>query len=109
MNMGRLILEVGDNWGDEPSSATGGDGSGRDLEDSPEPDFRARLEGRALLVVSKAPEKEPEVPSWSDIAGMPEAPRVWQLGPMQAMYLQVGPANGHLQPWKCLHPPSLGC
>ena len=49
VNMGRLILEAGDNWGDEPSSAGGGDGSGRDLEDSPEPDVRARLEGQALL------------------------------------------------------------
>ena len=59
-------------------------------------------------VVSEAPEKEPEVPSWSDIAGIPEAPQVWQLGPMQAVYLQVGPKNGHLQPQKCMYPPSLG-
>ena len=59
-------------------------------------------------VVSEAPEKGPEVPSWSDIAGMPEAPRVLQLGPMQDVYLQVGPENGHLQPRKCLYPPSLG-
>ena len=28
VNNGRLILEVGDSWGDEPSSARGGDGSG---------------------------------------------------------------------------------
>ena len=27
VNMGRLILEAGDSWGDEPSSAGGGDGS----------------------------------------------------------------------------------
>ena len=37
-------------------------------------------------VVSEAPEKGPEAPPWSDIAGMgaqkPEAPRVWQLGLM---------------------------
>ena len=46
--MGRLILEAGDNGGDEPSSG-GGDGSGRDLEDSPGLDVRARLEGEALL------------------------------------------------------------
>ena len=59
-------------------------------------------------VVSEAPKKGNEVPSWSDIAGMPEDPRVWQLGPMQAVYLQVGQENGDLQPWKCFHPPSLG-
>ena len=47
--MGRLILEIDESWGDEPSSAGGGDGSGRDLEDSPGPDVRAHLEGRALL------------------------------------------------------------
>ena len=47
--MGRLILEAGDNGGDEPSSAGGGDGSGRDLEDFFGPDVRASLEGGALL------------------------------------------------------------
>ena len=47
--MGRLILEAGDNGGDEPSSAGGGDGSGRDLEDSPGPDVQDCLEGGALL------------------------------------------------------------
>ena len=31
-------------------------------------------------VVSKALKKRTEVPSWSDIAGIPEAPQVWQLG-----------------------------
>ena len=63
-------------------------------------------------VVSKAPEKALEVPPWSNITGMRaqklEAPRVWQLGPMQAVSQKAGPENGHLQPWKCLHPPSLG-
>ena len=59
-------------------------------------------------VISEALEKGPEVPFLSDIVGMPEAPRVWQLGPMQAVYLQVDPTNGPLLPWKCLHPPSLG-
>ena len=49
MNIGRLILEADDNWGDEPLSAGGGDGSGLDLEDSLGPDVRARLEGGALL------------------------------------------------------------
>ena len=48
MNIGRLILEAGDNWGDEPWPARGGDGSSLDLEDSPGPDVRAYLEGRAL-------------------------------------------------------------
>ena len=47
VNIGRLILEAGDNWGDELSSARGGDGSGLDLEDSPGPDARARLGGGA--------------------------------------------------------------
>ena len=49
-NNGCLILEAGDKFGDELSSAAGeGDGSGLDDEDSPRPDVRARLEGRALL------------------------------------------------------------
>ena len=48
-NNGRLILEADDKWGDELSSAAvEGDGSGLDDEDSPGPDVRARLEGRAL-------------------------------------------------------------
>ena len=59
-------------------------------------------------VVSEAPEKGLEVPSWSDIAGIPEAPQVWQLGLMLAVCLQVGPENGHLKPRKCLDPPSQG-
>ena len=33
-------------------------------------------------VVSEALEKGPEVPSLSNIAGTPEAPQVWLLGPM---------------------------
>ena len=49
MNIGRLILEASDNWDGELSSAGGGDGSGRDLEDSPGPDVRVRLESGALL------------------------------------------------------------
>ena len=44
----RLILDVGDNWGGELSSAGEGDGSGLDLEDSPGPDVQACLEGGAL-------------------------------------------------------------
>ena len=48
MNIGHLILEASDNWDDELSSAGGGDSSGRDLEDSPGPDVRVRLEGGAL-------------------------------------------------------------
>ena len=50
MNNGRLILEAGDKWGNELSSAAvEGDGSCPDDEDSLGPDVRARLEGRALL------------------------------------------------------------
>ena len=50
-NNGRLILEAGNNWGDELSYAAAGDSddSGLDDEDYPGPDVRARLEGRALL------------------------------------------------------------
>ena len=48
LNIGRLILEAGDSWGDELSSVEGGDDLGLDLEDSPGPDVRARLEGGAL-------------------------------------------------------------
>ena len=83
--MGHLILEAGESWGDEPSLAGGGDGSGRDLEDSPGPDVQARLEGRALRVFSEALGKGLEVPSWSDNAGIPEAPLEWLLEPMQAV------------------------
>ena len=49
VNIGRLILEAGNRWGDELSSAGVGNGSGRDVEDSPGLDVQARLEGRALL------------------------------------------------------------
>ena len=63
-------------------------------------------------IISEAPEKGPEAPPWSNFVGMgaqkPETPRVWQLGSMQAVSLQAGSENGHLQPWKCLHPLSLG-
>ena len=67
MNMRGLIIEAGESWVDEPSSAGGGDGSGRDLEDSPESNVRARLEGGPFCVVSEAPGKGPEVPSSSSI------------------------------------------
>ena len=60
-------------------------------------------------VVSEVLEKGPEVPSWFDISGIPEAPQGRQLGPLQAVYLHVGPVNGHGQPWKCLGPPSPEC
>ena len=43
---------------------------------------------RPSCVVSDVLEKGLEVP---------------QLGPMQAMSLQTGPENEHLQPWKFLH------
>ena len=48
-NKGLLILEAGDNCGDEVASTTDGDGSGLEDKDSPGPEVRARLEGRALL------------------------------------------------------------
>ena len=74
VNNGRLILEAGDRWGDELSSTGEGDGSGRDDEDSPGPDVRARLEGRPSCVVSEASGKGPRVPSSFDTSGIPEAP-----------------------------------
>ena len=40
---------------------------------------------RPSYVVSKTLEKGPEVQSWSDNTGIPEAPQVWLRGPMQAM------------------------
>ena len=53
-------------------------------------------------VVSEVPGKGTEAPPWSDIVGMgaqkPEAPRVWELGPMQAVSQQAGPKNRNLQP-----------
>ena len=60
-------------------------------------------------VVSEATGKGPEVPSSSNISGIPKVPHGWQLGPMQAVYLHVGPENGHLQLLKCLDPPSPEC
>ena len=50
-NNGLLILEAGDNCGEDVVSAANvaGDGWGLDEDDSPGPDVRARLEGRALL------------------------------------------------------------
>ena len=57
--------------------------------------------------VSDALGKGPEVPLESDITGMgaqkPEPPLVQQHGPMQAVSLQAGLENEHLQPKKCLH------
>ena len=49
--MGLLILEAGDNCYEDVVSAADvtGDGGGRDEDDSPGPDVRARLEGQALL------------------------------------------------------------
>ena len=60
-------------------------------------------------IVSKAPGKGPEVPSSSDISGIPGAPQGRQLGPLQAAQLQAGPENGHGQSRKCLGPPSPEC
>ena len=52
-NSGLRILEAGDSCGDEVASAADvtGDGCGREDDDSPGPDVRARLEGRALLTL----------------------------------------------------------
>ena len=52
-NSGLRILEAGDSYGDEVASAADatGNGGGREEEDSPGPDVRARLEGRALLTL----------------------------------------------------------
>ena len=60
-------------------------------------------------VVSRAPGKGPEVLSSSDISGISEASQGRQLGPLQAVYLYVGPENGHGQPRKSLGPPSPEC
>ena len=51
-NMGLLIREAGDSCGDKVASV--GDTTGEDGlvdDDSPGPDVRARLEGRALLAL----------------------------------------------------------
>ena len=52
-NLGLLIHEAGDSCGDEVASATDatGDGGGLEEDDSPGPEVRARLEGRALLTI----------------------------------------------------------
>ena len=52
-NMGLLIREAGDSCGDEVASAADatGDGGGLEDDDSPGPEVRARLEGRALLAL----------------------------------------------------------
>ena len=45
MNKGLLILEAGENYGDEGASAANGDGSGLDDDDSPGPEVRAPFGG----------------------------------------------------------------
>ena len=52
-NMGLLIREAGNSCGDEVTSAADatGDGGGLEEDDSPGPELRARLEGRALLTL----------------------------------------------------------
>ena len=52
-NMGLLISEAGNSCGDEVASAADatGDGGGLEEDDSPGPEVRARLEGRALLTL----------------------------------------------------------
>ena len=52
-NMGLLIREAGDNCGEGISSAAAAtsDGGGLEDDDSPEPEVRALLEGRALLAL----------------------------------------------------------
>ena len=53
VKMGLLIREAGDSCGDEVVSAADvtGDDGGLDDDDSPGPEVRARLEGRALLAL----------------------------------------------------------
>ena len=52
-NMGLLIREAGDSCGDEVASVgdTTGEDGGLAEDDSPGPEVRARLEGRALLAL----------------------------------------------------------
>ena len=52
-NSGLRILEAGDSCGDEFASTVNvtGDGCGQEDDDSPGPDVRAHLEGRALLTL----------------------------------------------------------
>ena len=52
-NMGLLIREAGDSCGDDVASVgdATGDGGGLEDDDSPGPEVRARLEGRALLAL----------------------------------------------------------
>ena len=52
-NMGLLIREAGDSCGDEVVSVgdTTGEAGGIAEDDSPGPEVRARLEGRALLTL----------------------------------------------------------
>ena len=109
MNNGRLILEAGESWGNEPSSVRGGDGSGRDLEDSPGLMSGPAWRAEPSCVFFGTPGKGPEVPSSSDISGIPKAPQGRKLGPLQAMYMYVGSENGHVQPRKSLGPPSPEC
>ena len=52
-NMGLLIREAGDSCGDDisPAADVTGDDGGLDDDDSPGPEVRACLEGRALLAL----------------------------------------------------------
>ena len=95
-NNGLLILEVGDSCGGEVASTADvtGDGCGREDDDSPRPDVRARLEGRALQLSSWAQVMGPEVPSVSGNVGIPEAPQIRPQG--LVMVLESGPELGPL-------------
>ena len=68
MNMGRLILEADESWGDEPSSA-GEVAAPAEISKTP-PGLMSELASRAgpSRVVSEVVEKGPAVPSWYDIA-----------------------------------------
>ena len=69
-NLGTLIREAGESGGDEVASTADatGDGGGPAEHDWPEPEVRARLEGRALLTLLRGTGMGPEVPSESDNA-----------------------------------------
>ena len=95
-NSGLRILEAGDRCGDKVASTADvtGDGCGREDDDSPGPDVRARLEGLALLTLLRGTGDGPEVPSVSGNVRIPEAPQILPQGPV--MVQELGPELGPL-------------
>ena len=87
-----MILEAGDNRGDELSSSdANGDGSVLDEDDSPGPEVRARLEGRALMDLLCGTSEGARGPIRVWYLLTPEAPQGLPQGLALELELELGP------------------